>query len=106
MHSTLASIRRATLPACGLAWALALGVAGLWTLAGGAGVPDRAVAPLGLAAFAAGQLVFLAIVADRTWRSGSRPIGLWLQTLLGLATVAGLTVGVGALLAPAGRVIA
>ena len=106
MHSTLASLRRATLTACGLAWALALGVAGLWTLAGGAAVAERAVVPLGIAAVAAGQLVFLAIVADRVWRSGSRPIGLWLQAVLGLATVAGLAFGVGALLAPAGRVIA
>ncbi|MEL6739370.1 MAG: hypothetical protein AAFP26_01805 [Planctomycetota bacterium] len=96
-------IRRVSLPAVASLWAVALAVAGLWAMLGGVELPGGAGVPLGVAAFGAGQVVFLTIVADRLWRPGARPVGLALQCFWCLALLGALLVGVGALLDPAGR---
>jgi len=64
--------------AAGLAWALSMGLVGLWVLAGGA-TPVRA--GLGAALLSGGQLVFLIMVADRAFPDAPR---VFTRTVLGV----------------------
>ena len=64
-------------------WAAAMTLAGLWLLAS-AGRGDSGLSPvtrfvLGITALAAGQLVFMCLVADRLFPEANRRVVWWLE---------------------------
>lgn len=72
----------ATLAAIATPWAGAMTLAGLWLLAGGPEaerIPQGFRFVLGMTAIAAGQLVFMCLVADRVFPLADRRAVWWVE---------------------------
>ena len=83
-------------------WSVSLAVAGLATMVLSSRFPGFATPLLfaGLAAVAAGNVVFLAGVADRAFRNAFKPLVAWLELLSCVILFSGLGVALLALFLP------
>ena len=83
-------------------WSLSLVIAGFASLVASERWPSFSptILSIGLAALAAGNLVFLAGVADRAFRGASKPLVAWLELLSCMIFFAGLAFALLALFWP------
>lgn len=92
----------AVVVAAAVGWSVSLVFAGLASLEASGRWPEFSplILAVGLAAFAAGNIVFLAGVADRAFRGASKPVVAWLELLSCVIFFVGLAFSLLALLLP------